>query len=288
VSAARPALCIGKFDALHRGHRALAEAARTLGPPRLLRFTGMAEALGWTPRLPLVAESERAAVLAAWDAGEAILPFATVRDLDLDRFAALVAERFAACALVVGADFRGGRGRSADAAALAAAGRARGLAVQVVPQVGEGGAPISSSRIRALLAAGEVAAAAALLGRPHRLAGRVVSGDGRGRTLGFPTANCAERENVEPGIGVYAGFAEVAGVRRAAAINIGRLPTIGADRPLTVEAHLLGWDGDCYGERLVLEFHHRLRGEQRFASRDELARRIAQDVAAAGALTASR
>jgi riboflavin kinase/FMN adenylyltransferase len=138
--------------------------------------------------------------------------------------------------------------------------------------------------VREALAQGDVATARACLGRPHRLVGTVARGDGRGRGIGFPTANCAERENQEPAPGVYAAIAEIAGERHPAAVNIGRLPTIAPDRPLTVEAHLIGFSRECYGERIALDVLARLREERRFGSLDELKAQIAKDVERAKAV----
>ena len=126
----------------------------------------------------------------------------------------------------------------------------------------------------------ELAEAERMLGRPYRLSGVVQRGDGRGRGIGFPTANIASIETVIPATGVYAATAQQPdGSRRAAAVNIGHLPTVGDDRPLTVEAHVLDWQGDCYEQVLSLDLHQRLRGEQKFASLDELVTQITADVA---------
>ena len=285
-------LCLGKFDALHRGHRALVERAEASWPGAaiaLLSFTGMAEALGWPVREPLVAPRDRARILSTWPGAprEVRLPFADIRELDLEGFCAVVKDRLAPSALVVGEDFRGGRDRSGDAAALVSAAAAQGISVAVVDAVTCAGAAVSSSRVRAALGIGDGTLAADLLGRPHRLIATVVRGDGRGRSLGFPTANCAARENLAPGSGVYAGRARLAAAHAGpdrwwpAAINIGHLPTVGGDRPLTVEAHLVGFSEDCYGARIEIEFLRRLRGEQRFASLEALKAQIAVDVAAA-------
>jgi riboflavin kinase / FMN adenylyltransferase len=289
--AAGLALAIGKFDALHLGHRALVQRAATLGGPGLLQFSGMAEVLGWPPRLPLVAGSERARVLNAWaqelhcQLRALEVPFATVRPMPPAQFIDFLADELGATAVVVGEDFRFGRDRSGDLAQLAALAGARTLAVAVVGVVAAGGRAISSSRIRGDLAAGEVAATAACLGRPYRLVGTVVRGDGRGRRLGFPTANLSRRENQDPGLGVYAAWAELVvdgrTLRLRAAVNIGHLPTVGDDRPLTVEAHFLDPAPDCYDCRLALDFVVRLRAERRFDSLEELRAQIARDVAAA-------
>lgn len=284
------AVAIGKFDALHRGHRALAGAASRLDrPTALLTFSGMAEVLGWPDRPPLVAPQDRQRISDAWAAELETplawleLPFNTIRGLAPADFLSLLQQRHGVTAVAVGEDFRFGHGRSGDVDALRRLAAATGIAVAVVAHVEHAGAAVSSSRIRHLLEAGDVATAAMQLGRPHRLLGTVARGDGRGRGLGFPTANCAACANLIPGAGVYACWAEVAGVRHGAAVNIGRLPTIAADRPLTVEAHLLDYAGDCYDQPLALDFIARLRDEQRFASLDALKHQLAQDVDAARA-----
>ncbi len=279
-----PAICLGKFDALHRGHQALAERAAAQGDPLLLSFAGMAEVLGWERRDPLVAVGDRPRVLSLWSdaigrrVGECALPFAQVRDLDLAGFCRLVEARFAPAALVVGHDFRGGRDRTGGPAELAAAAR---VPVAVVDALADAAGPVSSTRIREALLAGDVAAGAALLGRPHRLLAMVVRGDGRGRTIGVPTANLGERANLAPGPGVFAARAILAGRTWPAAVNIGHLPTIGGNRPLTVEAHLIGFTGDCYGQKIAVDFLSRLRDEQRFPTLDALKRQLAADIAAA-------
>lgn len=285
------ALAIGKFDALHRGHRALIERAARLGEPALLTFSGMAAVLGWRADWqPLVAPSDRARVLAGWSEqlGRPVrvleLPFADVQPLAATEFLAVVRDRLGAGAVVVGDDFRFGRGRAAGADDLPTLAAAAGLTHAVVPAVHEGGAAVSSSRVRAAVIAGDVALAARLLGRPYRHNGTIQRGDGRGRALGFPTANCGAPENLTPGGGVYAARAWIAGRGPwPAAVNAGHLPTIGDGRVFTVEAHLIGYDGDGYGAPIALDLVARLRDERRFASLDELKTQIARDVAAAAA-----
>ena len=181
-------------------------------------------------------------------------------------------------ALVVGEDFRFGRDRIGDSATLRELAIAMGMQVAVLPPVRHEGTMISSSAVRSALAAGDVALAAALLGRPHRLVGTVVRGDGRGRQLGIPTANLGDRANQEPGPGVYAAWAEVDGQRLPAALNVGHLPTVGGARPLTVEAHLIDWSTDIYGHPLTFDLIARVRGEQRFDSIAALVNQIQQDV----------
>lgn len=277
-------VCLGKFDALHRGHRALAARAAEHGDAvRLVRFDGMAEALGWQPRLPLTAPADRARILADWPGApsEVALPFAEIRDLDATAFVQLIAHRLGATAMVVGEDFRGGRGRHADVAAFTQAGRSAGVTVLTVAAVADAFGPVSSTRVRSALALGDTTTVEALLGRRHRLLGTVVRGDGRGRQIGIPTANLGHRQNQECGPGVYAAWAFVAGQRVAAVVNIGHVPTAGVDRPLTVEAHLLNWKNDCYDEPMALECVQRIRAEQRFANFNELVAQIHTDIAAA-------
>ena len=274
-------VCLGKFDALHRGHRALAACAATFGESvHLVCFSGMAEALGWQPRLPLTAPTDRARILASWPGApsEVALPFAEIRDLDAGAFLRLISHRLGATTVVVGEDFRGGRGRHADVAAFVAAGRSAGVSVQAVAAVADDHGPVSSTRVRSALAAGDLAMVESLLGRRHRVMGTVVRGDGRGKKIGIPTANLGHRENQEPGPGVYAAWACLADHRIPAVVNIGNVPTAGEDRPLTVEAHLLDWQGDCYDAPMALECVQRIRTEQRFASFSDLVAQIHIDV----------
>jgi riboflavin kinase/FMN adenylyltransferase len=277
-------LCLGKFDALHRGHRALAErAAAHGGPVQLLSFAGMAEILGWQPRLPLTAPLDRPRILAEWPGvpGEVALPFGEIREFDAMAFLHFVAHRLGATAVVVGEDFRGGRGRQSDVASFIQAGRAVGVLVLAVAAVVDVHGPVSSTRVRSALANGDLTAVTAFLGRPHRLLGTVVRGDGRGRQIGIPTANLGLRMNQEPGPGVYAAWAFIAGERVPAVVNIGRVPTAGADRPLTVEAHLIGWQKDCYDAPLALECIQRVREERRFPSFADLVTQIRADIGVA-------
>lgn len=275
-------LALGKFNALHRGHRQLVAEAALLGEPWLVRFEGMAAALAWQPRRPLLDEPERQVVLARWAAalGQALrewpLAFAEIRDWSPARFVGELAQRDMG-GLVVGEDFRFGRDRSGDATTLAQLADQHGLAVRIVAPVCAEGAPISTTRIRAHLLAGEVAAAGALLGRPYRLSGCVVAGDGRGRQLGFPTANIDGIRTVLPAAGVYAALAQLADQRVPAAVNIGVLPTIAPERPLSVEAHLLDWSGDCYDQPLALDLIERLRPERSFSDLSALRRALAED-----------
>ena len=269
---------IGKFDALHRGHRALVEAARALGEPALVSFSGMAEVLGWEPRLPLIAAEDRSEVLAAWRTKEVIIPFADIRGLDGPGF--LRRLRKEGCSgLVVGEDFRFGRDRAWSAKDLPELAQSEDMSLRIVPAVADAGGVVSSTRVREALDRGQVDVIQRLLDRPYRLRGTVVRGDGRGRRIGIPTANLAW-VNQPVGGGVYAAWAWLDGRRLAAAVNAGSVPTAGAGRSFTVEAHLLDWSGDIYGASLALDLLQRLREERRFPDLEALVAQIRADIAA--------
>jgi riboflavin kinase/FMN adenylyltransferase len=216
----------------------------------------------------------------------AVLPFdARVAATSAEDFArAVLKDALGAVRVVVGEGFRFGRGRSGDVGALRSFGAALGFEVKTVAPVFDDGAPISSSRIRDLLASGEVEKAAALLGRPYFVDGTVVRGDGRGRGLGIPTANVAPRNETLPADGVYACRVRPgAGAPfQAAVANLGRRPTFGPGAS-TLEAHLLDFDGDLYGREMRLEFRARLRGEKAFPGIGELLDQVRKDIEAARA-----
>ena len=221
---------------------------------------------------------------------------AIVEPFDLE-FARLPAERFvreilferiAPLEVYVGYDFRYGRDREGSMRTLTELGPHLGFAVTIVPEVKLGSRDVNSTRIRELLEAGHVADAALLLGRRYTIRGRVVEGEQRGRTLGFPTLNLAAENEVLPQSGVYActvrfldaGTPPAGSVHRAVT-NVGRRPTFGdIDRPIT-EAHLLDFSADVYGRRVEVAFVEQLRTEQRFPSVDALRAQIARDAEAA-------
>jgi riboflavin kinase / FMN adenylyltransferase len=186
--------------------------------------------------------------------------------------------------VVVGADFHFGRGRGGDVPLLQRMGAELGFEVIAMGlEAAPGGTIYSSTRIRELLADGDVEAAAALLGRPHEVRGRVVEGDRRGRELGYPTANVAVPARwCLPADGIYAGtFRGGDGVERMASISLGRRPTFyeSADSSL-LEAYVLDFDGDLYGQHVAVQFVRRLRGEERFESVEALVAQIGHDVEA--------
>ena len=280
---------IGMFDGVHRGHRQIigraVELARESGVPSVvLTFDphpsevvrpGSHPAILTSPRY----KSELIEQLGAdvlW-----VIPFTLeFSRLDPDAFVrAVLVDRLAASAVVVGANFRYGHKAAGNLATLTAAGQIYGYRTEGVSLVGDGDASISSTQIRKWIADGEVAAAAHALGRPHRVEGVVVRGDARGRTLGFPTANLATQPYVAiPADGVYSGHVLRKGTSHVAAISIGTNPTFeGRERRL--EAFLLDFDEDIYGEQIAVTFHQRLRGTVRFDSIDDLVTQMHRDVA---------
>ena len=267
----RRAVAIGTFDGVHVGHQAVVRAAVDAGPhPSVITFhPHPREVLGNQVSL-LATLDRRLELLAGLGVEDAlVVPFsAEVAALEPEQFARSYLEAIETELVVAGEGFRFGRGRSGDLALLARL----GFGIRIVEHV-DG---VSSTEIRRLVAAGDMRAAAPLLGRPFEVEGTVVSGDQRGGTLGFPTANLrAEPELLVPAFGIYAG---AAGGHRAA-VSIGVNPHYGgAER--RIEAFLLDFEGDLYGERLIVELWERLREERAFASEAELVEQIARDVEA--------
>jgi riboflavin kinase/FMN adenylyltransferase len=286
---------IGNFDGVHRGHQMLlgdaVERARRLGvaavavtfephPEKVLR-PGSGLRLVTTPR-------QRAQLLERCGIGELV-------ELRFDReLAATAAETFARDTLFgrlapreirLGANFRFGTNRVGDVAFLAKLGPSFGCAVHGAVPLTESGEVISTTRVRQVVAAGDVALARRLLGRPFHVDGAVREGARRGRLLGFPTLNIEVENELLPAPGVYVGAVQLAGetAPRAAVTNVGIRPTVEVAGPLVVESHVLGFDAEAYGREVRLFFVERLRDEQRFASTAALSEQIARDVAAAGA-----
>jgi riboflavin kinase/FMN adenylyltransferase len=272
LDAADRTVAIGTFDGVHRGHRATIEAALAAGErstvvtfdPHPRRVLGYDVELITTleRRIELIEEIGPHELL--------VLEFTPeLSRLEPEDFVREVLEPLGAQVVVASEGFRFGKARRGDVDLL----RDLGLDVRLVEPV-EG---VSSTRIRELLREGDVVRAAALLGRPHEVEGVVVTGDQRGGTLGFPTANISvEHGLVVPAHGIYAGSA----LGRRAAASIGVNPHYGGSER-RIEAFLLDFEGDIYGERLRLELWKRLRDERAFASEQELIDQIAADVEAA-------
>jgi riboflavin kinase/FMN adenylyltransferase len=238
---------------------------------------------GGPPRPPLTTLPDRAALLHAAGADH-VAVLRTAPDLlalsPEAFFEDVLVRLLGARAVVEGYDFRFGRGRAGDTAALRRLCETAGVGFEEVPPLAIRGEPVSSSRVRAALLAGDVARAAELLGRSYRVTGTVTAGAKRGRTIGFPTANLADVPTVLPGNGVYAVRAVVDDKAWPAATNVGPNPTFGEDAR-KVEVHLIGFAGDLYGRPMAVEFVARLRDTRPFAGPAELAEQLRLDVEAA-------
>lgn len=266
---ARRAVAIGTFDGVHRGHRRVLEAALASGlRPAVVTFDPHPRSF-FGAGVELLTPLERRLELLGQAGIEDVLVCrfdAETAELSAEDFAEQVLRAAGAEIVAAGDGFRFGRGRSGDLALL----ERLGFDVRRVPLVDN----VSSSHIRGLLAAGEVVPAAQLLGRPSEVEGEVVTGDRRGAGLGFPTANLAVPAGLlVPALGVYAGSA----LGHRAAVSIGTNPHYGGTER-RVEAHLLDYDGDLYGRRLIVELWERLRDEAAFGSEADLVDAIAADV----------
>jgi riboflavin kinase/FMN adenylyltransferase len=285
------AVTVGNFDGVHRGHAflmaALKDVARQVdGPAVAVTFDPHPLTLIAPGRIsaPLTTVTDRAEQLHAAGA-DAVVVLRTTTDLlamqARDFLAKILGERFAVRSVVEGYNFRFGHKRAGDLDLLAAWCRDERIALTVVPPLLRDGEPVSSGRVRAALAEGNVEAAADLLGRPYRLRGTVGLGAQRGRSLGFPTANLDQPQTLVPGDGVYAARAVLDdGAVWPAAVNVGPNPTF-RENVRKVEAHLIGFDGNLYGRPLALDLIARLRDLQTFAGPEALVRQLRQDTAEA-------
>jgi riboflavin kinase/FMN adenylyltransferase len=263
------AVAIGSFDGVHRGHRRVLDTAGSAGLPTTVVTFWPHPRLVLGNRVELLATLERRLELLE-EAGvdEALVVEFTpeLAQRTPEEFADSLLRRIDARIIAVGETFRFGRGAAGDAELLARL----GFDVRVVPTL-EG---VSSTAVRALLGEGDVAGAAELLGRPAEVEGTVVLGDQRGGTLGYPTANLAVPPDLlVPAYGIYAGAA----LGHRAAVSIGVNPHYGGHER-RVEPHILDFEGDLYGQRLVVELWRRLRDERAFASEGDLVAQIAEDV----------
>ena len=289
----RPAVALGNFDGVHAGHQAIvamvkADAAAR-GAPSVLYTHDPHPAVvlrHGTPPPKITTLEEKIEIADALG-----LDYMVVEPFTID-FAAQTPEEFVKDVLIgrlgighafVGENFGFGKGRAGKTADLMKFGAALGFEVTAVPSIDIDGAPVSSTRVRAAVAAGDMELARRLLGRPFALRGTIVHGAARGAGLGFPTANLAPDKDLLPGKGVYACDAILERRHEPAVVNVGVKPTFG-NESLTVEAFLLDFHGDAagsgnlYGERLELRFLSKLRDERKFPSIDELKAQIAKDV----------
>ncbi len=291
VLSAGSIVTIGSFDGVHRGHQeifqCMASHARARGLPRVAIsfYPHPATVVRGVPALPPMTPLwQKCALLEALGVDLLLLLHFT------QAFSKLTAEAFvtrylegmlSAKVLVVGADTRLGAGRTGDVDLLTRRARTFGCAVETPPFLLDRGLKIGSRQIRQYLEAGDVRRAAELLGRPFSIRSRVVHGDGRGRTIGVPTANSAPVRQLLPAAGVYCTLADEGAGPTPAVTNVGQRPTFGGGE-VRVETHLLEPPkGALYGKPLTLQFCERLRGEQRFSSAEELVVQIRKDIESA-------
>lgn len=278
---------IGNFDGVHLGHRAIfrrvvAEARQARGTATVITFNPHPLKLLAPERAPLLIDTytERERLIAASCIDLLIcLPFtAALAALPATTFVSDILVRALGLKhLIVGYDYAFGRNRQGDAAFLQNCGDRYGFTVEVLPPITQNQDVYSSTRIRQLLQEGEVESAASLLGRHFTLEGEVVHGAGRGRNIGFPTANLRTDKEILPKEGVYAVKVRHGKTMLDGVVNIGKNPTFGENEQ-TVEVHLLDVEQNLYGETLRLYFLKKLRGEERFADATELCAAIRADI----------
>jgi riboflavin kinase / FMN adenylyltransferase len=285
----RSVVTIGVFDGVHRGHQRIIGQAVKRARDRGLESVVVtfdphpSEVLRPGSHPAVLTEPARKAELIEALGADALclLPFTPeFSRLGPERFVHdVLVEHLHAAVVAVGENFRFGHRAAGDLALLERLGRRFGFSVETPALVGADQTVFSSTYIRACVAAGDVVAAAAALGRPHRLEGVVVRGDGRGRELGFPTANLMSGPHAAvPADGVYAGWCGHRGGRHMAAVSIGTNPTF-SGRERRVEPYLLDFDGDLYGERIGLDFQVQLRETRTYRDVGALVAQIRDDVA---------
>jgi riboflavin kinase/FMN adenylyltransferase len=288
------AVTIGQYDGVHLGHRAVIAEVR-----RMAADAGLRTAVVTFDRHPASVVRPESAPLLLTDLEQKlellastgvdyayVIHFDEVRSKEpaADFVEEVIVDCLNARAVAVGEDFHFGHRRSGNVALLRELGAQRGFEVHGLDLVGLDGRPssepVSSTAIRAALAAGRVDEAATMLGRPHEVRGTVVEGDRRGRELGFPTANVAVPADIQmPADGIYAGwFVRTDGAALPTAMSLGRRPTFYDDQPASLlEAHVLDFEGDLYGEQASVRFVARLRGEEKFDSIDALVQQMHRD-----------
>jgi riboflavin kinase/FMN adenylyltransferase len=285
----RSVVTIGVFDGVHLGHQEVigyaVKQARELGLQSVVVTFDPhpAEVVRPGSHPAVLTEPGRQAELIEALGADAlcVVPFTPdFSRLPPDAFVHdVLVEHLHAALVVVGENFRFGHRAAGDVALLERLGHRFGFTVSVPPLVSTDNTVFSSTYIRACVAAGDVAAAAAALGRPHRLAGVVVRGDRRGQEIGFPTANLLHgRYAAVPADGIYAGWCHHRDQRHMAAISIGTNPTF-SGRERRVESYLLDFDGDLYGERIALDFVAHLREQRSYDAVEPLVAQIREDVA---------
>ena len=282
------AVAIGNFDGVHRGHARIVERLRERAkqlagpaivftfdphPVRLLRPEHAPPPLTWTDRKADLLEQLGVDAMIAYPTDEALLALSPQ-----EFFSRIVREALAAKAMVEGPNFYFGHNRAGTNEVLRGLCADAGIGLDIVEPLTVAGDFVSSSRVRKLIQAGELAEAAALLTQPYRIRGMVTHGAGRGGKLGFPTANLDAIDTLLPASGVYAGRALLPGKTWPAAINLGPNPTFG-EQAMKVEVHLIGFTGSLYGQPMEVDFVARLREIRRFAGVEDLKEQLRRDIA---------
>lgn len=281
---------IGNFDGVHRGHLGILERGAALAQSERLKF----KVLTFDPHprevvagrsVPVLTRTirKRGLLEAMGLSIEVVVYSFTSRTAQLspEEFCTTILKaQLGAKIVVVGENFRFGKGRTGDLQALISIGKQHSMRALSEELRGDESGPFSSTRVRELLSEGQLDAANHMLGRPHLISGRVVRGDQRGRTLGFPTANLDQVQEVLPKDGVYAGhvYDLSAGARYLGpgALNLGARPTV--DRPHSVEVHVIGYQGDLYGRELAVELLGHVRPVAKFDDIPSLKRQITLDI----------
>lgn len=270
---------IGVFDGLHLGHQEIARRSDALltfyphpdtilGKSDIRYLTVLEEMRALHPRLFVMDFDAHVAKMS----GEEFLDFAVRNAIGPKR-------------IVVGEDFHFGHKKSGNVDVLKEWAKKSDIEVEVVPLLQFEGEPVKSSKIRQMLEQGQVEKAARFLGRPYLMIGKVVHGDGRGRSLGFPTANMTvDALKLIPGTGVYSGYVLLGETPKAAMIYIGSKPTFSNSGEIVIEVFLPDFDGDLYGQTLPVWIAHHIRGDQRFDSKEELIAQIQADIKKAKSL----
>ncbi len=291
----RPIVTVGNFDGLHRGHQAIMQTV----VERARAVEGEAVVFTFEPHPRKVLRPEQApGLLTTLEQKLELLEAQGVDVTVVEPFTAdfartpaelfireILQARLAPVEVYVGYDFHFGRDREGSMRLLTEMGPHLGFSVTIIPEVTIDEGDVNSTRIRQVLADSQTAAATAMLGRPYTVRGRIVEGDRRGRSLGFPTANLDPDNEVLPGSGVYAGRLRLldageppAGAEWAVVTNVGIRPTFEGGGRVLAEAHLLDFQGDLYGRRVDLSFEQHLRAERRFSGAGALREQIAADV----------
>jgi riboflavin kinase/FMN adenylyltransferase len=282
-------LTIGIFDGVHRGHQEilhqLVSGAHSISAPAVVLTFSPHPAVvlgGKTDFKYLTTPEERLELLGSFGADIVITQTfdRLLADQSAIAFMLRLSQTLDLRHLVIGYDTALGRGREADAARLKEIGSVLGYSVQEVPALTDSSGVISSTRIRRAVLAGDVSAAKSDLGRPFSITGTVIHGDGRGHTINIPTANIQiPRDKILPAFGIYACRAWLNGQPHLAATSLGVRPTFYGDPPApTIEAHLLDFHQNLYGQTVMLEFIEYLRSEEKFNSVDTLVKQIQKDI----------